>query len=103
VILAIVVGAIRFDPTAMVGAIAAVIGGMVVFRHFETNHGRNKSRRSTQKRVDQQDASSGSGRGRSRVERAHLKSAMTNLLADMELAGGIAERSEAVDARITPA
>jgi hypothetical protein len=30
-ILAIVIGAIRFDPTAMIGAIAAVIGGTVVF------------------------------------------------------------------------
>ena len=30
-ILAIVIGAVRFDPTAMVGAIAAVIGGTVVF------------------------------------------------------------------------
>ena len=30
-ILAIVIGAIRFDPTATVGAIAAVIGGTVVF------------------------------------------------------------------------
>ena len=30
-ILAIVIGAIRFDPTAILGAIAAVIGGTVVF------------------------------------------------------------------------
>ena len=30
-ILAIVIGAISFDPTAMIGAIAAVIGGTVVF------------------------------------------------------------------------
>jgi hypothetical protein len=30
-ILAITVGVIRFDPTAMLGAIAAVIGGTVVF------------------------------------------------------------------------
>jgi hypothetical protein len=30
-IFAIVIGAIRFDPTAMIGAIAAVIGGTVVF------------------------------------------------------------------------
>ena len=29
--MAIVIGAVRFDPTAMVGAIAAVIGGTVVF------------------------------------------------------------------------
>src|SRR5258708_31817450 len=30
-ILAITVGVIRFDPTVMIGAIAAVIGGTVVF------------------------------------------------------------------------
>ena len=30
-ILAIIIGAIRFDPTVMIGAIAAVIGGTVVF------------------------------------------------------------------------
>ena len=30
-ILAIIIGAIRFDPTVMIGAIAAVIGGAVVF------------------------------------------------------------------------
>ena len=30
-ILAIVIGAVGFDPTAMIGAIAAVIGGTVVF------------------------------------------------------------------------
>jgi hypothetical protein len=30
-ILAIIVGAVSFDPTVMIGAIAAVIGGMVVF------------------------------------------------------------------------
>src|SRR5215469_15443891 len=30
-ILAIVIGAVRFDPAAMIGAIAAVIGGTVVF------------------------------------------------------------------------
>jgi hypothetical protein len=30
-ILAIIIGAVGFDPTAMIGAIAAVIGGTVVF------------------------------------------------------------------------
>jgi hypothetical protein len=30
-ILAIIIGAVSFDPTVMIGAIAAVIGGMVVF------------------------------------------------------------------------
>src|SRR5262245_20400006 len=30
-ILAIIIGVIRFDPTVMIGAIAAVIGGTVVF------------------------------------------------------------------------
>jgi hypothetical protein len=34
VILAIVVGAIRFDPTAMVGAIAAVMDGAALARTF---------------------------------------------------------------------
>jgi hypothetical protein len=30
-ILAIILGAVRFDPTAMIGAIAAIVGGAVVF------------------------------------------------------------------------
>ena len=30
-ILAITLGAVRFDPTAMIGALAAIIGGTVVF------------------------------------------------------------------------
>jgi hypothetical protein len=30
-ILAIIIGAVGFDPTVLIGAIAAVIGGMVVF------------------------------------------------------------------------
>ena len=30
-ILAIIIGAIKFDPTVMTGAIGAVVGGMVVF------------------------------------------------------------------------
>jgi hypothetical protein len=30
-IVAIIIGAVRFDPTVMIGAIAAVIGGTVVF------------------------------------------------------------------------
>jgi hypothetical protein len=30
-ILAIALGAVRFDPTAMIGALAAIIGGTVVF------------------------------------------------------------------------
>ena len=30
-ILAIIIGAVGFDPTVLIGAIAAVIGGMVIF------------------------------------------------------------------------
>jgi hypothetical protein len=85
VILAIIIGAVGFDPTVMTGAIAAVIGGTVIFgsntstlKQIRTDV---KAAEAHRGRVNQQNASSGGGRREdSRVERggiigqdAHLK------------------------------
>jgi hypothetical protein len=55
-ILATVVGAVGFDPTVLIGAIAAVIGELK-HEHFEANSDRHESRRGPQDRVDQQNGS----------------------------------------------
>ena len=76
-ILAIVIGAIRFDPTAMIGAIAAVIGGTVV---FGSNTSTLKQITAEMKAAEAHRSELISrlhlrvvGDGGSRVERAHLK------------------------------
>jgi hypothetical protein len=65
-ILAIIIGAVGLDPTVMIGALAAVIGGAVVCGSntstFEANYDRHASRRGAQSRVDQQNGSSGGRR-----------------------------------------
>jgi hypothetical protein len=65
-ILAMIIGAIGFDPTVMIGAIAAVIGGAVVFGSNTSTLKQTatamKGRREMQRRVDQQNESSDGGR-----------------------------------------
>src|SRR5438309_11987070 len=63
-ILAIIIGAVGFDPTVLIGSLAAVIGGTVVFgsnaskrEHFEANYDRHESCRGTQNRVDRPNGS----------------------------------------------
>jgi len=51
-ILALLIGVIRFDPTVTIGAIVAVIGGVV-------DHGQLKAAETQQSRVDRHDQSSG--------------------------------------------
>ena len=64
-ILAYLLGAIRFEPATMIGAIAAIIGGVVVFGSnsstVEGDHGSDESRRDTKSRVDRHDRSSDGG------------------------------------------
>ena len=64
-ILAIIIGAIGFNATFMIGAITAVVGGTrfwVKREYLEANYDRHESRRGTQSRVDQQNGSSGGRR-----------------------------------------
>ncbi len=60
-ILAYFLGPIRFDPTILIGALAAIIGGVVVFgsnlSYFEADHGSDERCRGTKNRVDRHDRS----------------------------------------------
>ena len=61
--LAYFLGAIRFDPTAMIASIAAIIGGVVVFGSNSSTSKQTtaaiESRRDTKSRIDRHDRSSG--------------------------------------------
>jgi hypothetical protein len=55
---------IRLDPTIVVGALAAIIGGSgsrFEFEHIEADHGSDESRRGTKGRIDRHDQSSDGG------------------------------------------
>ena len=60
-ILAYFLGPIRFDPTILIGALAAIIGGVVVFgsnfEHIEADLGSDERCRGTKSRVDRHDRS----------------------------------------------
>ena len=66
-ILAMTLGAVRFDPTLMIGAIAVCYRRHRCFRveqeYVGANYGRHESRRGTQSRVEQQNGFSGAGTG----------------------------------------